>query len=70
MYILHKTLGVNTSRLQSHTVFVVASIFAGLCVLLETHGQAEEIIDYLANNTKKKTATSLQCVNILTQKQV
>ena len=33
-------------------MFVVASIFAGLCVLLETRGQADEIIEYLANNTK------------------
>ena len=53
MYILHKTLGVNTARLQSHTLFAVASIFDGLCVLLETHGLAEEIIEYVAHNKKK-----------------
>jgi hypothetical protein len=52
MFILHKTLGVKTARLQSHTLFAVASIFAGLFVLLETHGQAEEIIEYLANDPK------------------
>jgi len=60
MCILHKTLGVNTSRLQIHAVFAVASIFAGLCVLLETHGQAEELIEYLANNAKNRNQLAVR----------
>jgi hypothetical protein len=62
MYILHKTLGVNkrTARLQSHTLFAVPSIFAGLCLLLETHGQTEEIIEYLTNNTKKRNQLAVR----------
>jgi hypothetical protein len=38
----------------------VASIFAGLCVLLETHGQAEEMIEYLASNTKNRNQLAVR----------
>ena len=41
-------------------MFVVASIFAGLCVLLETHGQAEETIEYPANNTKNSNQLAVR----------
>ena len=41
-------------------MFAVASIFAWLCVLLEAHGQAEEMIEYLANNTKSRNQVAMR----------